>query len=154
MRNTLPRKTGLCPCTISLYSRASLTTYGKGCCCSVAKSCPTLLSHGRPHASLSSLSSRVCPNSCPVSQRCCLTILSSISPFSFCLQSFLASESFQRSWLFALGGQKCFSLSISPSNEYSGLISFRIDCLISLQSKGLFLVRTLHYDPSVLGGPT
>ena len=30
-----------------------------------------------------------------------------------------------------------FSFSISPSNEYSGLISFRIDDLISLQSKGL-----------------
>ena len=29
------------------------------------------------------------------------------------------------------------SFSISPSNECSGLISFRIDCLISLQSKGL-----------------
>ena len=28
-----------------------------------------------------------------------------------------------------------FSFSISPSNEYSGLISFRIDDLISLQSK-------------------
>ena len=30
-----------------------------------------------------------------------------------------------------------FSLSISPSNEYSGLISFRIDWFISLQFKGL-----------------
>ena len=30
-----------------------------------------------------------------------------------------------------------FSFSISPSNEYSGLISFRMDWLISLQSKGL-----------------
>ena len=30
-----------------------------------------------------------------------------------------------------------FSLSISPSNECSGLISFRIDWFISLQSKGL-----------------
>ena len=30
-----------------------------------------------------------------------------------------------------------FSFSISPSNEYSGLISFRMDCLISLQSQGL-----------------
>ena len=30
-----------------------------------------------------------------------------------------------------------FSFSISPSSEYSGLISFRIDGLISLQSKGL-----------------
>ena len=34
---------------------------------------------------------------------------------------------------------KCcsFSFSISPSNEYSGLISFRMDCWISLLSKGL-----------------
>ena len=34
---------------------------------------------------------------------------------------------------------KCwsFSFSISPSNEYSGLISFRMDGWISLQSKGL-----------------
>ena len=30
-----------------------------------------------------------------------------------------------------------FNFSISPSNEYSGLISFRMDCLIYLQSKGL-----------------
>ena len=30
-----------------------------------------------------------------------------------------------------------FSLSISPSNEYSGLISFKIDCMISLLSKRL-----------------
>ena len=30
-----------------------------------------------------------------------------------------------------------FSFNISPSNEYSGLISFRMDWLISLQSKGL-----------------
>ena len=30
-----------------------------------------------------------------------------------------------------------FSFSISPSNAYSGLISFGVDYLISLQSKGL-----------------
>ena len=30
-----------------------------------------------------------------------------------------------------------FSLNISPSNEHSGLISFRMDCLEFLQSKGL-----------------
>ena len=30
-----------------------------------------------------------------------------------------------------------FSFSSSPSNEYSGLIFFRVDCLISLPSKGL-----------------
>ena len=36
-----------------------------------------------------------------------------------------------------------FSFSISPSNEYSRWISFRIDCLISLQSKGLSRVFSL-----------
>ena len=30
-----------------------------------------------------------------------------------------------------------FSFSVSPSNEYSGLISFRMDWRISFQSKGL-----------------
>ena len=30
-----------------------------------------------------------------------------------------------------------FSFNINPSNEYPGLISFRMDCWISLQSKGL-----------------
>ena len=33
-----------------------------------------------------------------------------------------------------------FSFSISLSNEYSGLVSFRMDCLISMQSKGLSIV--------------
>ena len=32
---------------------------------------------------------------------------------------------------------KCWSFSISSSNEYSGFISFLIDWLISLQSRGL-----------------
>ena len=34
----------------------------------------------------------------------------------------------------------CFSFSIHPSNEYLGFISFRIDDLISLLSKGLLRV--------------
>ena len=41
-----------------------------------------------------------------------------------------------------------FSFSISPSNEYSGLISFRSDSLISLQCKGLsrvFSRRLIFY---------
>ena len=42
-------------------------------------------------------------------------------------------KSFPRSWLFTSGRQKYWSLNISPSNEYLGLISFRIDWLIFLQ---------------------
>ena len=39
---------------------------------------------------------------------------------------------------------KYWSFSISPSSEYSGLISFRIDWLISLQSKGFSRVFSQH----------
>ena len=37
-----------------------------------------------------------------------------------------------------------FSFSISPFNEYSGLISSRVDWLISLQSKGLSPLTSIH----------
>ena len=43
-----------------------------------------------------------------------------------------------------------FSFSISPSNKYSGLISFRWTALISLQSKGLsrvFSITTVQKHP-------
>ena len=40
-----------------------------------------------------------------MNQWCCLTILSSAAPFSFCLQSLPASGPFPVSWLFTLGGQ-------------------------------------------------
>ena len=67
-----------------------------------------------------------------------LTISSSDVPFSSCLQSFPASGSFQMSQFFASGGQsiKSFSFSISLSNEYSGLICFRIDWLDLLAVQG------------------
>ena len=52
-----------------------------------------------------------------------------VAPFSSCLQSFPASGSFPASQLFTSGGLEywSFSFSMSPSNEYSGLISFTID---------------------------
>ena len=51
--------------------------------------------------------------------------LSSVVPFSSCLQSFPESGSFLMSQTFSPVA-KVFS--ISPSNEYSGLLSFRINC--------------------------
>ena len=87
-----------------------------------------------------------CSNSCPSSRWCHPTISFSVVPFSSCLQSCQASRSFPKSQFFASGGQSWnFSFSLSPSNEYSELISFRIDwfdqssridCKV-LQSKGL-----------------
>ena len=85
--------------------------------------------HGLQHTKLPrpSLSPRVCSNSFPLSQWCHPTISSSAEPFSSCLQSFPTSGSFPVSQFFELGGPKHWSFSFSPSNEYSGLISFRID---------------------------
>ena len=48
---------------------------------------------------------QVCSNSCPSSRWCYLTISSSAAPFSYCLQSFLASRSFPMGQLFVPGGQ-------------------------------------------------
>ena len=70
------------------------------------------------------------------------------SPFSSCLQSFPALGSFQINQLFASGGQSIwsFSFSISPSNEYSGLISFRMDRLDLLAVQGT--LKSLLQHPS------
>ena len=66
--------------------------------------------------------------SCPSSWWCHPTISSSVVPFFSCLQSFPASGSFHMSQFFTLGSQIIsFSFRISLSNEYSGLISFRIN---------------------------
>ena len=75
---------------------------------------------------------RACSNSCPLSQWCYPTISSSVVHFSSCPQSFPASGSFPMSQFFTSGGQRIgvsASASVSPSNEYSGLISFKIDWL-------------------------
>ena len=76
------------------------------------------------------------PSSCPLHRWCHPDISSSDALFFFCPQSFPASGTFPMS--------RCshqvtkileLSLSISPSNEYSGLISFKTDWfdLLSVQ---------------------
>ena len=90
----------------------------------------SLLRHGLKHARLPCPSPTLgaCSNSCPSSQWCHPTISSSVIPFSSCLQSFPASGSLLMSRLFTSGGQSFGAyFSISPSNEYLGLIFFRVD---------------------------
>ena len=65
------------------------------------------------------------------------TISSSVAPFSSCLQSFPASGSFPMSALHISWPKYwSFSFSISSSNEYSGLISFRTDWFDFLAVQG------------------
>ena len=99
----------------------------------------SLRPHGLQHARLPcpSLTPRAYLNLCPSSQWCHPTISSSVIPFCFCLQSFPASGSFPMSQLFTSGGQSIgFSFNISPSNEYSWVISFRMDWLDLLAVQG------------------
>ena len=67
--------------------------------------------------------------------------LISVFPFSSCLQSFPASGSFPMSQVYW-----SFSFSISPSNEYSGLISFRMDWLNLLAVQGTLKSLLQHHS--------
>ena len=90
------------------------------------------------HARLTcpSLSSGVCSNSCPLSWWYYLTISSSTALFFFCLQSFPASWSFPVELTLRIRWPKYWSFGTSPSNEYSGWISFRIDWFDLLAVQG------------------
>ena len=84
-------------------------------------------------------SPRACPSSRLLNQWCHPTISSSVALFSFCHKSFPASGSFtnESSYLHQVAKVLELSLTISLSNESSGLISLRLTDLISVLSKGL-----------------
>ena len=80
-------------------------------------------------------------NSRPSGQRCHSTISPSVIPFSSWLQSSPAKTLFKESVLHIRWPKYwSFSFSISPSNEYSGLISFRIDWFDLLEVQGTLWV--------------
>ena len=107
----------------------------------------SLRPHGLQHARLP------CP---PVSQsvRQSMSVESAIPsnhhflccPFSSRLQSFPATRSFPTCQLLTSGGQRIgnFSFSISPSDEYSVLISFRIGWFDLLAVQGT--LKSLLHD--------
>ena len=104
---------------------------------SVTQSCLTLCDPKHTRLPCLSPTPRACSNSSIESVMpsnhlifCC--------PFSCHLQSFQASGSFPKYW--------SFSFSISPSNEYSGLISFRMDWLDLLAVQGTLKSRLQHHS--------
>ena len=85
-----------------------------------------------------------CLNSCPSSQWCHPTISSAVIPFCSFLQSFPASGYFQMSQFFASDGQSIgvsasmsILLSVSPSNEHSGLKKIILNAVSSKCSRAL-----------------
>ena len=104
--------------------------------------CPAVSDSLQPHElqhtrlPCPSSSPQICPSSYPLHWWCLPTISFSDTLF-FCPQPFPASGPFPMRRLFASNDQNTEVFSISPSNRYSGLISLKIDWLISLQSKGI-----------------
>ena len=101
--------------------------------------------HARPPCP--SPTPRVYSNSCPLSQWCHPTISSSVVPFSSCLQSFHHQGLFK--WVSSshqVAKVLEFSFNISPSNEYSGLISFRMDWLDLLAVQGTLKSLLQHHS--------
>ena len=117
------------------------------CYCSVAKLYLTLQPHGLQHPRLpcSSLSQRVCSDFCPLSQQSIHQShpLSSPSPLALSLSQ---HQSFPMSQPFSSGGQSIgasTSASFLP-NEYSGLISFKIDWFYFLVAQGTVKSTTVQ----------
>ena len=109
----------------------------------------SLRPHGLQHATLlcPSLSPGVCANSCPLSRWCHPTISSSVAPFSSCPQSLPSSGSFPMMAL-CIRWPKYWSIhfSIGPSNEYSRLISFKIDSFDLLAVQGTLKSLFQHHN--------
>ena len=91
---------------------------------------------------------RVYPNSCPLNRWCHPTISSSVIPFSSCLQSSPNIRVFSNESVLHIRWPKywSFSFNIRPSNEHSGLISFRMDWLDLLAVQGTLKSLLQHHS--------
>jgi len=118
---------------------------------SVTESCPTLWPCGLQHARLPCQSPipRVYSNSCPSSWWCHPTISPSLSHAILLLPSIFPSiRAFSNESVLLIRWPKywSFSFSISPSNEYSGLISFRIYWFDLLTIQGTLKTLLQHHS--------
>ena len=96
-------------------------------------------------------------NSCPLSHWCHPTISSSVVPFSSPLPSIFSSiRVFSKESVLRIRWPKywSFSFSISPSNEYSELISFRMDWLdlLDVQETLKSVLQHHSWKTSILWG--
>ena len=118
-------------------------------CCSVAKSCLTLQSYGLHHARLScpSLSPGVCSNSCPISLMLSHHLILG-NHFFLLLSIFPSIKVFSSESTLRIRWPKywSFSFSISPSSEYSRLISFRIGWFDLLAVQGTLKSFLQHHN--------
>ena len=110
--------------------------------------------HGLQHTRVPCPSSTpgACSSSCPSSQWCNPTISSSVVPFSLLPSIFASIRVFSNESVLCIKCSKywSFSFNISPSNEYLGLISFRMDCLDLLAVQGTLKSILQHHTSKAL----
>ena len=114
----------------------------------------SLRPHELQHARLPcpSVSPRVCSNSCPLSpwyNHCLMIRLNNLIlclPFLFLPSIFLSIHVFSKELAVHIRWPKYWSFSISLSNEYSGLISFRIDWFALLGVQGALMCLLQHHS--------
>ena len=87
-----------------------------------------------------------CSNSCSLSLWCHPNISYSVIPFSSFLQSFPTSFSSKSVLCIRWPKYWSFNFSISPSNEHSGLISFKMDWLDLLAVQGTLKSLLQHHS--------
>ena len=105
---------------------------------------PHGLQHARPPCPSPTIGAY--SNSCPLSRCCHPNISSSVITFFSCLQSFPAQTLFQLVLHIRWPKFWSFSFSISPSNEYSGLISFKMDWWDLLAVQGTLKSLLQHHS--------
>ena len=110
----------------------------------------SLWPHGLQHARIPcpSPTPGACSNSCPSRQWCHPTISSLCCPFLLLPSIFPSIRVFSSESTLHMRWPKywSFSASISPSNEYSGLISFRMDWLDLLAVQGTLKSLLQHHS--------
>ena len=93
-----------------------------------------------------SLAPGVCSNSCPLSRWCHPTISSSVAPVLLLASIFPSIKVFSSELALHIRWPNYWSFSVSPSNEYSGLISFRIDWFDLLAIQGTLESLLQHHS--------
>ena len=137
----------------ALYVLKIVTKVGSVQCSSVPQSCPTLRPHGLQHARLP------CPSLSP--GVCSLMSIESVMPSNHLVlcrpllllpSVFLSIRVFSSESALCIRWAKYWSFSISPTNEYSGLISLRMDWfdLSSVQATLRSLLQHHSSEASVL----
>ena len=111
--------------------------------------CNSLQPHGLQHARIPcpSPTPRTCSNSCASSQWCHPTHLSLCGPLLLLPSVFPSIRAFSSKSVLHIRWPKygSFSFSISPSNEYSQLISFKIDWFDLLIVQGTLKSLLKHH---------